>query len=141
MPTAACRRAAADSAAAPDGTVIGIKPLTTDARFAQNGIARFALIALAADGKPRDITGLSYQIYEEGRSFAWYQDEGRWKYKPEPQLRPIGGGDLSIRPEGSILEWPVTAGNYRLEILDSGGKILPRPDSARAGIPQVLPRR
>jgi uncharacterized protein YfaS (alpha-2-macroglobulin family) len=109
----------------PQSIAIGVKPLavdgTTDARFAQNGIARFAVIGLGADGKPRDVTGLTYQIYEEGRSFAWYQDGGRWNYKPEPQLRPIGGGDLVLPTEGGTIEWPVTAGNYQLQILDSSG--------------------
>ncbi|MGB9152602.1 MAG: hypothetical protein WCD70_05895 [Alphaproteobacteria bacterium] len=109
----------------PEATTIGIKPLAADARFAQNGIARFSLVGLSLDGKPRDVSGLSYQVYEEGRSFDWYQDEGRWKYKPEPQLRPIGGGAFSIKADGgSVLEWPVTAGNYRLEILDQAGKML-----------------
>jgi uncharacterized protein YfaS (alpha-2-macroglobulin family) len=109
----------------PEGTVIGLKPLAKDARFAQNSLARFAAIGLSSDGKPRDVSGLSYQVYEEGRSFAWYQNEGRWKYKPEAQLRPIGGGALTIKADASsVLEWPVTAGNYRLEILDSNGKLL-----------------
>jgi|GEM_PF-4518724 hypothetical protein len=109
----------------PEETVIGLKPLAVGAHFPQNGLARFALIGLSSDGKPRDVSGLSYQIYEEGRSFAWYQDEGRWKYKPAAQLRPIGGGALSIEADASsVLEAPVTAGNYRLEILDANGKIL-----------------
>ena len=109
----------------PEMTEIGIKPLAIHARFAQNGIARFALIGLSSDGMARDVSGLSYQIYEEGRSFAWYQDGGRWKYKPEPTLRPIGGGALVIKADASsTLEWPVTAGNYRLEIHDQSGKPL-----------------
>ena len=109
----------------PEATVIGVKPLAAEARFSQNGIARFALIGLSSEGKPRDVSGLSYQVYEEGRSFAWYQDEGRWQYKPEPSLRPIGGGALAIKADTStILEWPVTAGNYRLEIFDSNSKPL-----------------
>ncbi len=109
----------------PQGVVIGIKPLTPHARFSQNGLARFALIGLSSDGKPRDVADLSFQIYEEGRSFEWYQSEGRWNYKPEAQLRPIGGGAISVKSDGSsILEWPVNAGNYRIEILDKNGKTL-----------------
>ncbi|MDE2030303.1 MAG: hypothetical protein KGI97_07045, partial [Alphaproteobacteria bacterium] len=108
-----------------DATVIGIKPLAAHARFAQNGLARLALVALSPNEKPRDISGLSYQIYEEGRNFDWYQADGRWSYKPLPLLRPIGGGALTIREDGSsVLEWPVTSGNYRLEIRDGNGKIL-----------------
>jgi uncharacterized protein YfaS (alpha-2-macroglobulin family) len=109
----------------PEATAIGIKPLAPESRFPQNAIARFSLIALGPDGKLRDDSGLSYQIYEAGRSFAWYPDEGRWNYKPEPQLRPIGGGGVAIKADGSAtLEWPVTAGNYRLQILDANAKPL-----------------
>ncbi|MDR3424029.1 MAG: hypothetical protein P4M13_02980 [Alphaproteobacteria bacterium] len=130
----------------PLGTVIGIKALAQDARFTQNGIARFALIGLSSDGKPRDVSGLFWQIYEEGRSFAWYQDEGRWKYKLEPQLRPIGGGALTIKSDASsVLEWPVTAGNYRLEIMGADGKTLAQTsfsagwDSSSAALTPALP--
>jgi len=109
----------------PQETLIGVKPLAPEARFSQNGLARFSLIGLASDGKPREVSGLSYQIYEEGRSFSWYQNEGRWSYKPEAQLRPLGGGAFSIKADGgTVLEWPVNAGNYRIEILDQNGKTL-----------------
>jgi len=130
----------------PEETAIGVKPLAAGARFPQNGLARFALIGISSDGKPRDVSGLSYQVFEEGRSFDWYQDGGRWKYKPEAQLRPVGGGALSIKAdESSLLEWPVAAGNYRLEIADSNGKVLARTtfsagwDSASASASPVLP--
>ncbi|MDE1900778.1 MAG: hypothetical protein KGI37_03920 [Alphaproteobacteria bacterium] len=109
----------------PTAATVGIKPLVINGRFSQNGVARFALIALSTDEKPCDLSNLTYQFYEEGRSFDWYPDNGQWQYRREPQLRPIGGGALSIKADGSsILEWPVTAGNYRLEIFDANGKLL-----------------
>jgi hypothetical protein len=130
----------------PEETVIGVKPLATGARFPQNGLARFSLIGISSDGRARDVSGLSYQVYEEGRSFDWYQDEGRWKYKPEAQLRPIGGGALAIKADArSVLEWPVAAGTYRLEILDVNGKTLVQTtfsagwDSASTSEMSVLP--
>ncbi len=111
----------------PEETIVGIKPLARDAHFPPNSKARFALIGLSPEGKPRDVSDLSFRIYEEGRSFAWFQDEGRWKYKPEAQLRAVGNGPLSIKADGSsFLEWPVAAGKYRVEILDSTGKVLAR---------------
>ncbi len=105
--------------------LVGIKPLALHARFSQNGLARFALIALGEDNAPRDLSDLSWQVFEEGRSFSWYQESGRWHDRPEETLRPIGGGDLSIRRERpSVLEIPVTAGNYRLEIQGADGEPL-----------------
>ncbi|MDD4615561.1 MAG: hypothetical protein PHW76_00340 [Alphaproteobacteria bacterium] len=118
----------------PERTVIGIKPLVQNARFPQNGIARFSLIGLSSGGKPKDVSNLSFQIYEEGRSFAWYQHEGRWEYQPEAQLRPIGADAVTIKADGNtVVDWPVTAGNYRLEVSDPDGKVLARiPFSAGA---------
>ncbi|MGE3622561.1 MAG: hypothetical protein AB7H77_01625, partial [Bdellovibrionales bacterium] len=107
--------------------VIGIKPLATDGKFAENSVARFDIVALGGDGRRRGADGLKYQIYEEGRSFEWYQAEGRWDYKPLPQRRRLGGGALDVRASGSnIVRWRVTAGSYTLEISDAGGDMLAR---------------
>lgn len=106
-----------------DDNVVGIKVLAPQARFLQNGLARFALIALSGGDKPRDLSGLTYQFYEEGRHFEWYQDDGKWNTKRQPRLRPMGGGNLSVKADGStVLEWPVTSGNYRLVLRDASGQ-------------------
>jgi uncharacterized protein YfaS (alpha-2-macroglobulin family) len=116
----------------PDRYVIGLKPLALDGKFAENSLARFDVIALDGEGKRQTIDGLSYQIYEEGRSFAWYQADGRWEYKPQQQRRRIGGGALVIKTGGTTVSWPVTAGSYTVEISDAAGTILARAQ-AHAG--------
>jgi len=109
----------------PKDFIIGIKPFAADAKFAENSLAHFDIIALDGDGKRRATDQLSWQIYEEGRSFDWYQAEGRWDYKQLQQRRRIGGGEINVKNEGSNgIEWQVTAGTYRLEVADSSGHIL-----------------
>ncbi|MFY9287671.1 MAG: hypothetical protein WAO98_04125 [Alphaproteobacteria bacterium] len=103
----------------PKDYVIGIAPRATEGKFTENSLAHFDIIALDADGKKRDVEDLNYQISEEGRSFDWYQAEGRWDYKAQQQKRRIGKGALSIRADGTGLDWPVTSGTYRLEIFDA----------------------
>lgn len=111
----------------PNNTIIGIKPLTSGGKFAENSLARFDVVAIDGDGKRRDEPGLKYQIYEEGRSFAWYQAEGRWDYKQLQQRRRSGGGAFDIRADGeNTIRWPVTAGTYLLEITDTSGAVLAR---------------
>ena len=111
----------------PKDFIIGIKPLAHDAMYAENSLAHFDIIALDTEGKRRDVDGLTYQIYEEGRSFDWYQAEGRWDYKPLQQQRRIGGSTLTLKADGSnLIDWPVTAGTYRLEIANANGTILAR---------------
>jgi uncharacterized protein YfaS (alpha-2-macroglobulin family) len=106
---------------------IGIKPLRQDSRFPENSLARFAVIALDGEGKRVDVADLSYQIFEEGRSFDWYQAEGHWAYKQQQQQRLLGGGQLSIgREHDATIEWPVTAGSYHLDILDDAGHVVAR---------------
>ncbi|MDX2028430.1 MAG: hypothetical protein SFW62_07320 [Alphaproteobacteria bacterium] len=110
---------------APRDFTIGVKPLAADGRFAENGAARFSIVALDIEGRRRAVDSLTYQIYEEGRSFEWYQSEGRWSYRPQQQKRRIGGGPLTLDADGeNIIDWPVTAGSYRLEITRATGGML-----------------
>ena len=125
----------------PKEGIVGIKPLAQDGRFPENGLARFAVIALDAEGHRRSADDLTYQIYEEGRSFDWYQAEGRWNYKPLQQKRRIGGGALALGASGEdIIEWPVAAGAYRLEITDANGVVRASTGfSAGWGMPDTTP--
>lgn len=121
----------------PKEGVVGVKPLAPDARFPENGVARFSVVALDADGHRRAEDDLDYQVYEEGRSFDWYQADGRWEYKLQQQKRRIGGGALTLAADGDdIIEWPVAAGIYRIEITDANGAVRAAADfSAGSGAP------
>ena len=111
----------------PHDFVIGIKPLIAGGRFAENSLARFSIIALDSEGRRRGVSGLSYQVYDEGRSFEWYPAEGSWSYKPLQLLRRLGGKNLSLNADGAdIAEWPVTAGKYRMDIVDNEGVVVAR---------------
>ena len=120
----------------PRNTIVGIRPLALNGRFTENSFARFDVVALDSDGHRRSMDDLAYRIYEQGRSFDWYQSEGSWDYKPLQQQRRIGGGSFSLSADSSKrIEWPVTAGAYRLEIVDSNGSVIARMDfSAGWGI-------
>ncbi|HUY69379.1 MAG TPA: hypothetical protein VMV79_08780, partial [Alphaproteobacteria bacterium] len=112
--------------------VVGLKPLAPDGKFAENSLARFDVIALDGDGNRQDLAGLSYQVYEEGRRYSWYQADGHWQYKPLPQRQRIAGGVFAIPLQGTVIGWPVTAGAYTLDITDADGKLLARA-TAEAG--------
>ena len=104
---------------------IGIKPRAPV--FAENSEAVFDVAALDSEGKNRAerTEDLSFQIYEEGRSFRWYPDEGRWDYQPSPQHRRLGGGRMALDDRGSgVVRWPVTAGHYQLDIMNDRGEVL-----------------
>ncbi len=108
-------------------SLIGIKPLTEGASFAENGLARFEVIALDSSGKRRAENDLRFLVFEEGRSFEWFPSEGHWDYRPLPQHRRIGGGTLAIGSSGeTIVSWPVATGQYVLEVTDKDGAVLAR---------------
>ncbi len=107
--------------------LVGVRPLATGAAFAENGMARFEIIAVDPAGKRRAEKNLYYLIYEEGRNFEWFPAEGYWDYRPLPKHRRVAGGPLSIgASEETILTWPVTTGQYALEILNADGLVLAR---------------
>ncbi len=107
--------------------VVGIKAARADARFMDNTLARFSVIALDSDGHRRALPDARYRIVEDGRYFEWYPVDGRWDYKPLRQERYIAGGsvDIPVNDEAKI-EWLVSAGNYRLDILSADGRVITR---------------
>ena len=111
----------------PRSTVIGIKATTEDGHFGENGLARFSVIAVDGDGNRVATDGLTYNVYDEGRSFEWYQADGLWNYKPLQHLRRLGGKPLTVSADhDATIEWPVTAGTYRLDIVDDDNNIVAR---------------
>lgn len=108
-------------------SLIGVRPLTEDGFFAENGMAHFEVVAVDRAGRRQARKNLFYLIFEEGRSFEWFPAEGHWDYKPLPLHRRVGGGSLSIAASGtSRIDWPVTTGQYVLEITDNEGTLLAR---------------
>jgi uncharacterized protein YfaS (alpha-2-macroglobulin family) len=108
----------------PSPILVGVRALAANARFPENSRARFSVIAVNANEKLQNTQNFSYRIYQEGRSFDWFQSDGRWDYKPQPQSRRLSGGTLNLSDSHeTIIEWPVTAGTYRLDILNAEGVV------------------
>ncbi len=104
---------------------LGIRPLPDENSFLENSPATFDIVALDARGKRHQIGDVYYQVYEEGRSFEWYQAEGHWDYRPLPQHRRVAGGRVSVASSGdTLLRFPVTAGKYVLELTNADGVAL-----------------
>lgn len=108
----------------PTETVLGISPRAAKGFFPENSVAHFDVVALDGNGAPQTPENLTYQIYEEGRSFEWLQSEGHWDYKPQPRRRRIGGGGLNFADNGrAVVEGSVTSGTYRLDITTTDGAL------------------
>lgn len=113
----------------PPSVSVGINPQDSRGYFPENSLARFDVIAVDGSGHTQTLEDLAYHIYEQGRSFEWFQVDGRWDYKPQQQRRRIGGGSLYFADNGrAVIEWPVTSGAYQLEITDADGALLAHTD-------------
>lgn len=107
--------------------LIGIRSLPDGGPFSENTQAAFSVVALDMAGKSRNEPNLYYVVYEEGRSFEWVPAEGHWDYKPLPQHRRVGGGRIDVASGAdSVVRWPVTTGQYLLEITNVNGDVLAR---------------
>lgn len=107
------------------GPVVGISAHGPGRQVPENSVARFDAQMLDTEGRPVAADDLTYQIYEMGRRFDWFQADGTWDYKPETQKRRVGGGSVAFDDHGHAqIESPVLSGAYRLEISDSDGRVL-----------------
>jgi len=108
-------------------SLIGVRPLPDATPFAENSVASFDVIAIDMAGKRRAENNLYYVVYEEGRNFEWFPAEGHWGYKPLPNHRRVGGGRIDIPASGeSLVRWPVTSGQYVIEITNASGEVWAR---------------
>ncbi len=104
---------------------LGIRPVLGGSLSHERNQAAFEIIALDSAGERHAAEDIYYQIYEEGRSFEWYQAEGHWGYRRRPHHRRVGGGRLSGSSSGEFsLRFPVTLGQYMLELSSADGLVM-----------------
>jgi hypothetical protein len=105
--------------------MVGVRPSESNGHFPENSLAQFDFVVLNRNGNPEPVQNLSAHIYEVGRNFDWYQADGSWQYKAQQQQRLLGGDDLDVGADGRAhMQWPVTAGTYRLDVTDAEGGIV-----------------
>ncbi|MEI8395232.1 MAG: alpha-2-macroglobulin [Rhodospirillaceae bacterium] len=100
---------------------IGVRPRFEGGLVPEGATATFDVIAANADGKVADgkvidKSELSYELYEEEYDYRWFEANGRWDYETIVRDHRKTGGTL-VAP--AVIEEPVTAGRYRLEVFDS----------------------
>lgn len=99
--------------------VIGVKPRFEGDGVAEGATAGFDVIAVGPDGASIDKAELSYELYEEDYDYVWYEANGRWDYKVQVKDKRVTGGTLAVAADKpAVVEEPVGAGRYRLEVTD-----------------------
>jgi hypothetical protein len=98
---------------------IGLHPRFENGAVPEGATAGFEVIAVAADGTSLDMPGLSYELYEEDYDYRWFEANGRWDYETVVRDHRVTGGTLAVvAATPAVIEEPVAAGRYRLEVFD-----------------------
>ena len=106
---------------------IGLKPLF-DGAVEQGGNARFAVLALAADGSPIAAQGLRWTLSKVQTEYQWYRTDGDWRFEPIVSRTRVASGELDVGADASRpaqLEAAVDWGGYELRIegaAEAGGR-------------------
>ena len=99
--------------------MIGIRPDFQDGSVAEGARAGFDVVALSAEGKRVNLSGLTYSWVREDTSYQWFEDSSGWKYKSTTRDRLITSGTMSVGTGAPAkLQQSMPWGTYRLTITD-----------------------
>ncbi|MFV2033999.1 MAG: MG2 domain-containing protein, partial [Halocynthiibacter sp.] len=105
---------------APDGPMIGIKPLF-DGVVAEGAEAAFSLIAVGAAEQTADMR-VGWAINRVQTRYQWYSLYGNWNWEPVTTRTRIASGELDLTGAPVSVSAPVDWGRYEIKIerLDGG---------------------
>jgi hypothetical protein len=95
---------------------IGVKPLFADDALSENSDARFAVVALGADGAPTDLAA-HWVLNRVETRYQWYAMGGSWNWETVTRRTRIAEGDLALSAAGPAeigarVDW----GQYELKV-------------------------
>jgi alpha-2-macroglobulin len=104
----------------PADALVGVRPLFQPEDGADSeSDARFELLRVGRDGKPRPAKGLKLTLIREHRDYHWNYDDGEgWDYDftrrfETVETRTVDAGATALR-----FDVPVEWGEYRIDVLD-----------------------
>ena len=98
---------------------IGIRPRFEGQGVPEGASAGFEVVVVGRDGTPVDKPDLSFDLFEETQDYRWVESNGRWDYETKAKETRVTGGTLSVTAATpAVVEEPVQAGHYRLEVFD-----------------------
>jgi hypothetical protein len=102
---------------APNGAMIGVKPLFNDKNVAEGDKAAFDVVFVAPDGKSLARDGLRYELLKIESRYQWYRQNSSWDFEPVKSTKRVADGDLTVaadRPARITLS--PQPGRYRLDV-------------------------
>ncbi len=102
---------------APNGAMIGVKPLFQDRSVAEGDRARFDVVFVSPDGTSLARSGLQYELLKIESRYQWYRQYGSWNYEPVKSTRRVADGALDVAANApGRVEFSPQPGRYRLDV-------------------------
>ncbi|NOJ47934.1 alpha-2-macroglobulin family protein [Bradyrhizobium archetypum] len=102
---------------APQGALIGIKPLFGDKSVAEGDKAEFDVVFVSPDGKQLARDGLRYELLKMESRYQWYRQNSSWEYEPVKSTKRVADGDLTLTADKAArVSVSPEPGRYRLDV-------------------------
>jgi alpha-2-macroglobulin len=104
----------------PADALVGVRPLFKheDGADSENK-ARFELMRVGRDGKPRPAKGLKLTLIREHRDYHWNYDEDEgWDYDFTTRFETVETRSIDAGASAARFDVPVEWGEYRIDVLD-----------------------
>lgn len=111
----------------PADALVGVRPLFEPQDGADpNTNARFELVRVGADGKPRPQPGLKVSLIREHRDYHWRNDDAGWRYEFTRRFETVETRTLEAGSNATRFDFPVEWGEYRIDVEDPATKLVSR---------------
>lgn len=102
---------------APQGNMIGVKPLFADRNVAEGDNANFDVVVAAPDGKTLARSGLRYELLRIESRYQWYRQGSSWDYEPVKTTKRVADGDLTVAADKPArIQVSPQPGRYRIDV-------------------------
>ena len=111
----------------PADALVGVRPLfDADDGADPNTNARFELVRVGADGKPRPQAGLKVSLIREHRDYHWRNDDAGWRYEFTRRFETVETRTLDAGGDAARFDFAVEWGEYRIDVEDPATKLVSR---------------
>src|SRR5690606_37060483 len=112
----------------PADALVGVRPLFDDKDGADsNATARFELVRVDSDAKPRPGKGLKVTLVREHRDYHWnYDEDDGWDYDFTRRFEDVETKTIDSAATAVRFDFPVEWGEYRVDVFDPGTKLTAR---------------
>jgi uncharacterized protein YfaS (alpha-2-macroglobulin family) len=105
---------------APQGPMIGVKPLFNDKSVAEGDPANFDVAFVAPDGKALAREALRYELLKLESRYQWYRQGSSWEFEPVKSSKRVADGELSVTPDQpGRIQLSARPGRYRLDVKEA----------------------